>query len=86
MIDEAEFLKYKLETERRFFELEKQLLLLQHRVEKNELAKTGAVAELSEEEKTKIEEDAVKQTKTFAEWTEDAETLAKLGIGVKTNE
>ena len=86
MIDETEFLKYKLEMERRFFELEKKVLILSHELEKHALGKPGAVTALTDDEKKKMEEDSLKQAKTFAEWTEDSETLERLGVGIKTNE
>lgn len=84
MIDEKDFLKYKLEIERRFFEIEKKLLLLEHQLEKAVSGQVGANVEMSDEEQKKIEEEALRQAKTFAEWTEDADTIAKLGIGIKT--
>ena len=88
MISKEEFLEYKLETERRFNEQDRKILILQHELEKAELLrqiKSPAPIVVSEEEKAAAKKEAEDQQRKYAEWTEDPDTLAKLGIGVNGN-
>ena len=88
MISKKEFLAYKLEMERRFHEQDIKILELQNQLEKAELRRqirSPAPVAISDEEKKANEEEAARQQKRFAEWTEDADTLSRLGMNLNGN-
>ena len=89
MISKIKFLEYQLEIERRLskqheeialLKLEMQMQELRHKFELKEFAKEKqTVTEISDEEKAAAELER-KQASTLLAYTEDRETLEKLGF------
>ena len=91
MISEKEFLKYQLETERRFSRMERNLDDLKHTLAEQELRHKIEIQKLLLELKMpytppavtdKEKREADKAAGVMLEYSEDAETLSKLGFKV----
>ena len=83
MIKRKEFEDYKRAVEEQFIRLDKKIVELIHRmeVEKLKATLTAPVQQpVTDEEKKAAEAEVMEQNRKFAEWCEDAETLANLGF------
>lgn len=83
MISRKEFAAFQLSVEKRFAAVEKENQELKHRLEIEQLKSTlknTEPAPASNEEIKAAEREMEEQNRKFVEWSEDSETLAKLGV------
>ena len=83
MISRKEFAAFQLSVEKRFAALERENQELKHRIEIEQLKSTLKNPDptpVSDDEKKAAENAVNEQNRKFAEWSEDSETLSKLGL------
>ena len=83
MISRKEFANYQLEMEKRFSQLEKEVQALKHQLEIEKLKvniNNPTPSEPTKEEKEAAKKEVEEQNRVFNEWSEDQETLVKLGF------
>ena len=83
MISRKEFAAFQLSVEKRFAALEKENQALKHQLEIERLKtefKNPEPTPVSNDEKKAAENTVNEQNRKFAEWSEDTETLSKLGL------